>query len=480
VSDPFPFRLLFPRSPANNLPMPTLRFLGACGTVTGSKFLLESGSHRVLLDCGVFQGSSELKQKNWSRPAFDPASLDAVILTHAHIDHTGYLPRLGKQGFSGSVYVTPPTAGLLGYLLPDAAHLHEEDALYANRKGYSSHRPALPFFDANDANSALGLLRQVPFHERAEAAPGISFTFRRVGHILGAAFVTVEAESRKIVFSGDVGQRNVPILKDPETPESADYLLLESTYGDRLHPDASPRGELGRVVAETVARRGVLLIPAFAVGRAQDVLYHLRSLQRDGTIPADLPIYLDSPMAVSAVDLYCGALAEHDLEMETLRNEGLCPIEGPSVHLIRDRDESIALNARRGPMVIVSASGMLSGGRILHHLKHRLPDPETTLLFVGFQAAGTLGRRILEGAREVRIHGQPVPVRAEIQDIPALSAHADQRGLIEWVASLASPPRAVSLVHGEPAAREALAAALRTKYGWTVNLPVEGDAVELK
>jgi metallo-beta-lactamase family protein len=460
--------------------MATLRFLGACGTVTGSKFLLESGSHRVLLDCGVFQGSSELKQKNWSRPLFDPSSLDAVILTHAHIDHTGYVPRLAKEGFSGPVYVTPPTAGLLGYLWPDAAHLHEEDARYANLKQYSSHRPALPFFDADEARAALGLLRPVPFHERAEAAPGIAFAFRRVGHILGAAFVTVEADSRRIVFSGDVGQRNAPILKDPETPESADYLLLESTYGDRLHPDASPRGELGRVVAETVARRGVLLIPSFAVGRAQDVLYHLRSLQRDGTIPADLPIYLDSPMAVSAVDLYCGALAEHDLETEKLRNQGLCPIEGPSVHLIRDRDESIALNARRGPMVIVSASGMLTGGRVLHHLKHRLPHPATTLLFVGFQAAGTLGRRIQEGAREVRIHGQLVPVRAEIREIPALSAHADQRGLIEWVASLKSPPRAVSLVHGEPAAREALAAVLRTTYGWTVNLPGEGEAVELK
>lgn len=460
--------------------MATLRFLGACGTVTGSKFLLESGSHRVLLDCGVFQGSSELRQKNWSRPSFDPSSLDAVILTHAHIDHTGYVPRLAKLGFSGPVYVTPPTAGLLGYLWPDAAHLHEEDARYANLKQYSSHRPALPFFDAEEARRALALLRPVPFHQRADAAPGISFTFRRVGHILGAAFVTVEADSRRLVVSGDVGQRDVPILKDPEQPESADYLLLESTYGDRLHPDKSPRDELGRVVVETVARHGVLLIPAFAVGRAQDVLYHLRSLQRDGTIPANLPIYLDSPMAVSAVDLYCGSLAEHDLEMEKLRDEGLCPIEGPSVHLVRDRDESIALNARRGPMVIVSASGMLTGGRVLHHLKHRLPDPATTLLFVGFQAAGTLGRRILEGAREVRVHGQNVPVRAEVREIPALSAHADQRGLIEWVASIQSPPRAVSLVHGEPGARQALAAALRTAYGWTVNLPEEGDAIELK
>ena len=460
--------------------MATLRFLGACGTVTGSKFLLESGSHRVLLDCGVFQGSSELKQKNWSPAPFDPRSLDAVIVSHAHIDHTGYLPRLGKQGFSGPVYVTPPTAGLLGFLLPDAAHLHEEDARYANEKAYSSHKPALPFFDADDARNALGLLRTVPFHQDAEAAPGITFVFRRVGHILGAAFVTVEADRKRIVFSGDVGQRNVPILKDPETPESADYLLLESTYGDRLHPDASPRNELGRIVVETVARRGVLLIPAFAVGRAQDVLYHLRSLQRDGRLAANLPIYLDSPMAVSAVDLYCGALSEHDLEMVALRDKGLCPIDGPSVHFVRDRDESIALNGRKGPLIIISASGMLAGGRILHHLKHRLPDPDTTLLFVGFQAAGTLGRRILEGAHDVRIHGQAVTVRAEVRQIPALSAHADQRGLVEWTGGLAAPPRAVYLVHGEPAARESLAGALRSKAGWTVVLPQEGEAVELK
>ncbi|HEY3171399.1 MAG TPA: MBL fold metallo-hydrolase [Thermoanaerobaculia bacterium] len=460
--------------------MATLRFLGACGTVTGSKFLLEAGSRQVLIDCGVFQGSSELKEKNWTAPPFDPRSLDAAILTHAHIDHTGYLPRLGKAGFSGPVYVTPPTAGLLQYLLPDAAHLHEEDARYANQKGYSRHRPALPFFDANDATAALSLLRPVEFHARAEIAPGLAFTFRRVGHILGAAFITIEVGSRRIVFSGDVGQRDVPILKDPETPEAADHLLLESTYGDRLHPEGSPREEIGRAVGETVARRGVVLIPAFAVGRAQDVLYHLGSLQRDGSLPTDLPIYLDSPMAVSAADLYTSALSEHDLETEQLEQKGVGPIEGPSIHFIRDRADSIALNGRGGPMVIVSASGMLTGGRILHHLRHRLPDPETTLLFVGFQAAGTLGRQILEGAQEVRIHGELVPVRAQIREIPALSAHADQHGLVEWAGALTSPPRTVYLVHGEPAAREALAAAVRSKYGWKIAIPAEGEAVELE
>lgn len=460
--------------------MTTLSFLGACGTVTGSKFLLEAGSRRVLVDCGIFQGSSELKQKNWAAPAFDPRRLDAVVLTHGHIDHTGYVPRLAKLGYSGPVYVTPPTAGLLEYLWPDAAHLHEEDARYANRRGYSRHKPALPFFDEKESRAALRLLRPIEFGRRTALGDGLGFTFRRVGHILGAAFVEVEAGPTRIVFSGDVGQKHVPILKDPERPEAADYVVLESTYGDRLHPAGSPEAELGRVVAETSARRGVLLIPSFAIGRAQDVLYHLRSLQRAGTIPADLPIYLDSPMAASAVDLYCRTLSEHDLEMAALRDKGLCPIEGPSVHVVRDRVESQALNGRGGPMVIVSASGMLSGGRILHHLKRRLPDATTTLLFVGFQAAGSLGRRILEGARDVRIHGESVTVRADVRQVPALSAHADQDGLVEWVGALREPPRAVFLVHGEPKSRDALSAALRSKYGWTVARPEEGEAVELK
>jgi metallo-beta-lactamase family protein len=460
--------------------MATLRFLGACGTVTGSKFLLEAGSRWVLLECGVFQGSRELKEKNWTAPPFDPASLDAIVLTHAHIDHTGYVPRIAKNGFGGPVYVTPPTGGLLDYLWPDAAHLHEEDALYANRKGYSRHRPALPFFDADDARRALRLLRPVPFHERVELSGNVAFTFHRVGHILGAAFITVEADGKRIVFSGDVGQRDVPILKDPEPPGAADYLVLESTYGDRLHPGESAREELGRAVAETAGRRGVVLIPAFAVGRAQDVLYHLRSLQREGRLAEDLPIYLDSPMAVSAVELYCRSLSEHDLEMTELTDKGLCPIDGPSVHFVRDSRESKALNDRTGPMVIVSASGMLSGGRILHHLKRRLPDPQTTLLFVGFQSAGTLGRRILEGARDVFIHGEEVKVEAEVRELPALSAHADQRGLLQWAGALPAPPRAAYLVHGEPAARESLAGELKSLSGWDVVLPEEGESVELK
>lgn len=460
--------------------MARLSFFGACGTVTGSKFLLEAGSHRLLVDCGVFQGPRELKEKNWKEPPFEPSSINAVALTHGHIDHTGYVPRLAKQGFGGPVFVTPPTAGLLEYLWPDAGHLHEEDARYANKKGYSRHRPALPFFDGEEATKALGLLRSIPFHERVAISPALAFSFRRVGHILGAAFLVAESNGARVVFSGDVGQRDAPILKDPEPLDRADYLILESTYGDRLHPDVSPLEELARVVEQTVARKGTLLIPAFAVGRTQDVLYHLVSLQRARRIPEDLPIFVDSPMATSVVDLYCSNTQEHDVEAEALRKSGLCPIEGPSVRLVRTAEESRRLNDRRGPMVIISASGMLSGGRVLHHLKRRLPDADTTLLFVGFQAEGTLGRRILGGARSVIVHGDTVPVNARIAEVPALSAHADQRGLIEWAGTLKSAPREVFLVHGEPDAAEALAAGLRERYGWKVTLPAEGDQIEVR
>jgi metallo-beta-lactamase family protein len=460
--------------------MAKLRFLGACGIVTGSKFLLEGSRRRLLVDCGVFQGSREDKEKNWAPPPLDISRLDAITLTHAHIDHTGYVPRLGKLGYEGPVFATPPTSDLLADLWPDAGHLHEEDARYANQKGYSRHKPASPFFDANEGTAALRLLRSVPFHERVSLDSELAFTFHRVGHILGAAFLAVESSGVRTVFSGDVGQLNAPVLRDPEAIGRADYLVLESTYGDRLHPTGSPLEELGQVVEQTVARQGVLLIPAFAVGRTQDVLYHLRVLQRRKSIPENLPIFVDSPMATSVVELYCEHSEEHDLEATQLREAGICPIEGPSVRLVRSPIESRRLNDRRGPMIIISASGMLSGGRVLHHLKRRIPDPDTTLLFVGYQAQGTLGRRVLEGARAIRIHGETFPVEATIREVSALSAHADQRGLIDWAAGLKTPPRKVFLVHGEPGPREALAAALRTSLGWDVALPNEGDEVELR
>ncbi|HEY7862369.1 MAG TPA: MBL fold metallo-hydrolase [Thermoanaerobaculia bacterium] len=458
---------------------PRLAFLGACGTVTGSRFLLRQNGAGLLVDCGVFQGNRALEQKNWNSPGFPPSDVTGIALTHAHIDHTGYVPRFAREGWSGPVWATPPTVDLLEILWRDAGRLHEEDARYANKKGYSRHQPALPFFTEEEARRALGLCRSLPFHERLEVAPQLAFSFRRVGHILGASFVVAEAGGVRIAFSGDVGQRDVPILKDPEPPDRLDYLVLESTYGDRLHPKSSPEEELAAVVEETVARRGVLLIPAFAVGRTQDVLYFLRRLQLARRIPEDLPIFVDSPMATSVVETYCAHTSEHDLEMAKLLDEGACPIQGPSVRFTRTSEESKRLNDRRGPMVIVSASGMLSGGRVLHHLRRRLPDSSTTLLFVGFQAEGTRGRRILSGEREVSIHGERVVVRAEIRSIPALSAHADQKGLLEWIASLKEPPRAVFLVHGEEEPRRALSEAIRARFGWNVVLPAEGESVEL-
>jgi metallo-beta-lactamase family protein len=458
---------------------PRLDFLGACGTVTGSRFLLRQDGVGLLVDCGVFQGNRALEQKNWGAPGFASSDVSAIAITHAHIDHTGYVPRFARDGWDGPVWVTPPTADLLEILWPDAGRLHEEDARFVNKKGYSDHRPALPFFTEEESRKALGLCRSLPFHERLDLAPKLSFSFRRVGHILGAAFLVVEANGVRIAFSGDVGQRDVPILKDPEPLDRVDYLVLESTYGDRLHPRESPQEELAAVLEETIARGGVLLIPAFAVGRTQDVLYFLRRLQLARRVPEDLPIFVDSPMATSVVETYCANTDEHDLEMATLRDEGLCPIQGPSVRFTRTTEESKRLNDRRGPMVIISASGMLSGGRILHHLKRRLPDSSTTLVFVGYQAEGTLGRRILSGEREVTIHGERVIVSARVRSIPALSAHADQRGLLDWIAGLKERPRRVFLVHGEEEPRRALAEAMRARFGWDAAMPAEGDSMEL-
>ena len=465
--------------------MTSVSFLGAAGTVTGSRFLVEADGRRVLIDCGLFQGKSELKQKNWAPVGVEPKALDAVVLTHAHIDHTGYLPRLAQQGFSAPVFATPPTKALLDIMLPDAGRLQEEEARFVNQAGYSRHKPALALFTEEDARRALPLVRRAPFGESVEVAPGFSFTFHRVGHIIGAGFVVVETKkpgggTQRIVFSGDVGRKNVPILKDPEPIASGDYVVLESTYGDRLHGAENPKDALARVCERVVKSAGILLIPAFAVGRTQEVLYHLRSLQREGRLSPRLPIYVDSPMAISAVDLYCEYTQEHDFEMQELKNQEGCPIEGPSVQLARSSDDSKRLNNLRGPAVILSASGMLSGGRILHHLVRRLPDPDTVLLFVGYQAEGTLGRRILEGAKDVQVLGQSVRVAAQIEEIPSLSAHADSKELLDWLADIPEKPREVFLVHGEDQARNAFADSIRQKLGFQVSLPRQDERRELE
>jgi metallo-beta-lactamase family protein len=459
---------------------PTLRFLGAAGTVTGSKYWIEAGGRHVLLDCGLFQGLKQLRLRNWAPPPFPLAALDAVLLSHAHIDHSGYLPLLAREGYRGPIYCTPATADLLRILLPDAAHLQEEDAERANRRGYSKHHPALPLYTAVDAETALGLLEPRPYAKSFAVIDGIASLFRRAGHILGSASVELQLEgspSHTLVFSGDLGRPDRPILRDPEPVPFADTLLVESTYGDRTHaPD--PSGELARIVNESVARGGALVVPAFAVGRTQELLWTLRRLEDEQRIPR-LPVFVDSPMAIGVTEIYTRHPDEHDLEMEALLDAGRCPLSSHTFHLARTREESKALNQFNGSMIILSASGMATGGRVLHHLKQRLPDARTTVLLPGYQAAGTRGRALQEGARFVRIHGADVPVRAHVETLDGFSAHADRSEILTWLRGFERPPRHTYVVHGEPQAAEALATEVRARLGWTVTVAVDGMEIEL-
>ena len=368
-----------------------VRFLGATGTVTGSKFLLTYGGNQILLDCGLFQGLKELRLRNWASLPLDIRSLRAVVLTHAHIDHSGYLPKLVKMGFRGDIFATPASCDLLRLLLPDSAHLQEEEARYANRRGYSKHKPALPLYTVDDANDALGLLRPVNYAQEIDLATGFSFRFFRTGHILGAAAIQIAFETdrgkRFLVDSGDLGRYGRPILKDPESIEHADWLLVESTYGNRTHPE-NPEDELAKTIQEMADQEGCLIIPSFAVGRTQEIIYTIRKLEDQGKIPA-IPVHIDSPMAIDATDIYCAHPDEHDLDMKLLMDKKLCPLCCKKSYIHRTPEDSKAINDLAGPLIIISASGMVTGGRVLHHLKLRLPDPKTTLLFVGFQAEGT-------------------------------------------------------------------------------------------
>ena len=440
----------------------SVTFLGAAGTVTGSKHLVVAGGRTVLLDCGLFQGLKELRLRNWAAPAVAPVAVEAVVLSHAHVDHSGALPLYVRLGFRGPIYATPPTQDLLRILLLDAAHLQEEEAAVANRYGYSKHHPALPLFTAEDAEAALAHVVAVPFGTTFPVVPGIEARFRRAGHILGAATVQVDVGGTTLVYSGDLGRRNRPLLRDPEPVTHADVLLVESTYGDRVHAPA-PEEALARVVREAAARGGALLVPAFAVGRTQELLWHLRVLEDAGKIPA-LPTYVDSPMAIAVTEVYARHTEEHD---EALR--ALVAAEGERlrrrVQLVRRVEDSKALNDLDGPAIIIAGSGMATGGRILHHLTRRLSDPRTTVLLPGFQAAGTRGRSLQDGARTLRMHGQDIPVRATVTVLDGLYAHADREELLDWLGHFAAPPR-THVVHGEPPAAEALADAIRTRLRW--------------
>jgi metallo-beta-lactamase family protein len=462
--------------------MATVQFLGAAGTVTGSMHLVTAGGRRVLLDAGLFQGEKALRLRNWGERVPEPRRLDAIVLSHAHIDHTGYLPVLVRQGFRGPIYCTPSTAGLLKIMLPDAAHLQEEDAERANRKGYSRHKPALPLYTIEDAHATLERLQPRPFGKPFPVVQGggIQVHYRPAGHIIGAATVDVRGdrpEAFHLVFSGDVGRWDRPILRDPEAVPAADVLLLESTYGDRVHPPDAEEA-LASIVREAAQRGGAIVVPAFAVGRTQELVWMLDRLVEAKRVPA-LPVYVDSPSAIEVTEVYGRHPEEHDAEMTRQVRDGVDPLQDRGVHYARSHEESKALNDLRGPVIIISASGMATGGRIIHHLNHRLEDPRNTILLVGFQAAGTRGRSLKEGATKLRFFGRDVPVRAHVATLDALSAHADRDELLRWVSGFTHPPRRTYLVHGEPSASAALAEAIRGKFDWEVAIAHDRETVTL-
>ena len=458
----------------NSMQSLTVTFLGAAGTVTGSKYLVATPRTRVLVDCGLFQGLKELRLRNWRQLPFDVASLDAVVLTHAHIDHSGCLPLLVKQGFNGPVYCTPATQALCRIMLPDAGYLQEEDARYANRKGFSKHHPALPLYTVEDAKNSLERLKSLAMDTTVQIATGVSLRFLPAGHLLGAASVELDIDGKRLVFSGDVGRPNDPLMHAPRSLEHADYLVVESTYGNRRHANDDPAEELAGVVRRTVARGGVVLIPSFAVGRAQTLLHLLAVARAEGRIPADVPIYLNSPMAINTTQLFQEFADEHRLTSEQCR-----AMREVATNVVTVED-SKRLNARRGPMIVIAGSGMATGGRIVHHLKQFAGDPRNTILLSGYQAAGTRGAALAAGAGEIKIHGAFWPVRAEVAQISGLSAHADYEELIAWLKPLRRPPSRVFVTHGEPAAAAAFGEHLQRAFGWRAELPADGATLTLR
>ncbi|MBM4379850.1 MAG: MBL fold metallo-hydrolase [Deltaproteobacteria bacterium] len=459
--------------------MGTITFLGAAGTVTGSSYLLEHEGHRVLVDCGTFQGERELRRLNRAPFPVDVKSLDAVVLTHAHVDHSGNLPRLVAQGYKGPIHATPGTAALCGLLLPDSARLQEEEAAYARKTRYSRHENPVPLYTSADARRTLALFETFGYGRRRQILPGLYVTFTRAGHILGSAVAHFELASTRqvVVFSGDLGRYDAPILRDPEAVPFATTLLSESTYGNKDHPDDNPREKLAEVVNEAAGRGGMLVIPAFAVGRTQDLLYHLRALEDDRLIP-ELDVFVDSPMACDVTPLYLAHPEDHDEEMAALVREGRTPLKTRRTRFVNSVHESKALNLREGPGIILSASGMATGGRILHHLANRLPDPKSTVLFVGFQSPGTRGGRILAGEPEVKIHGHFVKMAAQVRRISGFSAHAGKEELERWMDGFKMAPRQVLLIHGELAALEAHRSALAAR-GWPAYVPKLNETVTL-
>ena len=455
--------------------MPSLTFLGAARTVTGSKYLLEVDGHRILIDCGLFQGLKELRLRNWSPLPIPPETIDAVVLTHAHIDHSGWLPRLAGQGFHGPIYCTGGTADLCKLVLPDAAHLQEEDEKFANLRGFSKHSPALPLYTEEDAAKALSLLKPQPFNKTISIVNGIDIQFINAGHLLGSSYVFLrrsDMSGARILFGGDLGRYSRPILPDPSPGLDADVLLVESTYGDRLHPPEDDGETLARIIKETVARRGKVIIPAFAIGRVEELLYWIFRLEDQGRLDK-LPIYVDSPMALKGIEYYNTRTDELDKEIIAMRNKL------PRFTSINSAKDSKALVENDTPAVIIASSGMATGGRVVHHLFSGLPDPRNTVLFVGFQAAGTRGRQLQDGAQYVKIFGQHVPVHARIEKIEGMSSHADSGEIIRWLRTFPRAPKTTYLVHGEVVAQDALKVRITKELGWNVEIPNHGQKVDL-
>lgn len=449
-----------------------VQFLGANATVTGSRYLLEAGPHRILVDCGLFQGYKALRLRNWAPFPVDPASIDAVVLTHAHLDHSGYLPRLVRSGFNGRIWCTHATKGLCSLLLPDSGRLLEEEAGYANRAGTSKHHPAEPLYSERDASQSLRHLHGVSFDEAFEPVPGVRAGLRLQGHILGAAAASFEYQGVRITFSGDLGRPHDPVMLAPLPPADSDWIVTESTYGDRAHLPGTLHQALGEVLRRVAARGGVVVIPAFAVGRAQLVLYTIAQLQSTGQAPT-VPVYLNSPMASGVTDLYREYPDLHRIDaagLETLER---------MTQVVGSVEASKALNRRKGPLVIVSASGMATGGRVLHHLIAFAPDPRNAIILCGFQAGGTRGAAIAAGASTVRIYGQDVPIRAEVVQLAAASAHADANEILDWLRSAPRRPRGVFVTHGEPDAADALRLRIQRELGWTAHVPEYLEQVDL-
>ncbi|HYD97385.1 MAG TPA: MBL fold metallo-hydrolase [Noviherbaspirillum sp.] len=451
-----------------------VQFLGATGTVTGSKYLVTSDSARILVDCGLFQGYKELRLRNRAGLPVDASAIDAVLLTHAHLDHSGYIPLLVKHGFQGRIYCSEATRDLCRILLPDSGHLLEEEAGHANRHAYSRHDPALPLYTQEDAEASLRYFHPVKFGRRFAVAGDLHAELGRSGHILGASHVTLDDGQTRIVFSGDLGRMNDPVMAPPEQIERCDYLVVESTYGNRRHDPADPMILLAKTVRETVNRGGVVIVPSFAVGRAQTLLHYMDRLKQAGEIPPVLPVYLNSPMAADVTALYRKHRGEHNLDDEQCR--AMCSV----AKIVNSVEESKALNLMRVPMVIIAASGMATGGRVLHHLKAFASDPRNTILFAGFQAGGTRGAAMLAGAENIKIHGEYVPLRAQVVQIENFSAHADADEMLSWLSRFSAPPKHTFITHGEPEAARALRERIEEALDWQCSVPEYQDKIELR